>query len=99
MKRIARGDCFYDITKIKNITNGDIGQAVIQHAAESASDVSNNSISQNSEKSIPAAQESEENLSNTTENELLSDPADDEKSDRQILAAALMSTAQKGFFT
>jgi len=59
----------------------------------------NSSIPQNAEKSTPAVQESEENLSSTTENELLSDPADDEKSDREILAAALMSTAQKGFFT
>ena len=49
IKRIQRGDCFYDITKIENITDGDIGQSILRHAAESVSDVSNNSIPENSE--------------------------------------------------
>ena len=46
IKRIARGDCFYDITKIEDITSGDIGQAIIKSAAESTSDVSSSSIPQ-----------------------------------------------------
>ena len=45
-----RGDYFYDITKIRNITDGDIGRIILKHDAESVSDVSNNSIPQNSEK-------------------------------------------------
>ena len=50
IKLIDRGDCFYDVTKIKDITDGTAGQALIQ-AAGSVYDVSNNSIAQNSEKS------------------------------------------------
>ena len=50
IKRIARGDCFYDITKIENITNGNMGQSILKHAAQSESDVSNNSIPDFSEK-------------------------------------------------
>ena len=60
IKLIARGDCFYDITKIKDITNGTAGQAFIK-AAGSVYDVSNNSIpdseqkvKENSEKSLSA---------------------------------------------
>ena len=45
IKRIARGDCFYDITEIKNITNDNIGQSII-NAAESEGDVYNNRVSQ-----------------------------------------------------
>ena len=36
--------------KIENITNGNIGQSILKHAAESASDVSDNIIPENSEK-------------------------------------------------
>ena len=50
IKLIDRGDCFYDVTKIKDITDGTAGQALIQ-AAGSVYDVSNNSIAQKSEKS------------------------------------------------
>ena len=32
IKRIARGDLFYDITQIKNITDGDMGQSIITDA-------------------------------------------------------------------
>ena len=39
IKRIARGDVFYDITKIKNITNGIMGQS-IKKDAQSISDKS-----------------------------------------------------------
>ena len=46
MKLIDRGDCFYDITKIEDITNGTAGQAIIT-AAGSVYDIFNNSISQN----------------------------------------------------
>ena len=46
IKRIARGDCFYDITEIENITNDNIGQSIINNAAKSIHDVSNSSISQ-----------------------------------------------------
>ncbi|MBO5338241.1 MAG: hypothetical protein J6A96_00920 [Clostridia bacterium] len=49
IKLIDRGDCFYDITKIEDITNGAAGQALIK-AAGSADISSNNSISENSEK-------------------------------------------------
>lgn len=48
IKLIDRGDCFYDITKIKDITDGSAGQAFIK-AAGSVYDVSNNSISQKSD--------------------------------------------------
>ena len=44
IKRIARGDVFYDITKIKDITDGNIGRGVAAHA-ESTGD-SDNNISQ-----------------------------------------------------
>ena len=63
IKRIARGDCFYDITKIENITDGNIGQSIINHAAESESDVSTNSIPDNSEKSNSFSKNSEEKSS------------------------------------
>ena len=43
IKLIARGDCFYDVTKIKDITNGTAGQTLIK-AAGSVSDTSNNII-------------------------------------------------------
>ena len=49
IKLIDRGDCFYDITKIEDITNGAAGQALIK-AAGSADISSNNSISENGEK-------------------------------------------------
>ncbi len=45
IKRIKKGDCFYDITQIKNITNDNIGQNIINNAAKSAGDAIN-SISQ-----------------------------------------------------
>ncbi len=43
VKLIARGDCFYDITNIKDITNSSAGQALIK-AAGSIDDVSADSI-------------------------------------------------------
>ena len=46
IKRIARGDVFYDITKIKEITDGHIGRGVAAHA-ESTGDSVNGSIIQN----------------------------------------------------
>ena len=49
IKLISRGDCFYDITKIKDITDGTAGQALIK-AAGSVSDISNNSITNSAEK-------------------------------------------------
>lgn len=49
IKLISRGDCFYDITKIKDITDGTAGQALIK-AAGSVSDISNNSITDSTEK-------------------------------------------------
>ena len=52
------------------------------------------SISQNSGKSTPQAQENAENLPGMDSNELFSDPADDEKSAREVLSAALMGAAQ-----
>ena len=45
IKLIAKGDCFYDMTKIEDITNGTAGQAFLQ-AASSIGDVSHVSISQ-----------------------------------------------------
>ncbi len=54
IKLIDRGDCFYDMTKIRDITNGAAGQAFIK-AAGSANNVSKNSIPQNSEKSTENA--------------------------------------------
>ncbi|MBE6598557.1 MAG: hypothetical protein E7638_03845 [Ruminococcaceae bacterium] len=47
IKLIQRGDCFYDITNIKNITNSTAGQAFVK-AAGSVDDVSNNSIADSS---------------------------------------------------
>lgn len=49
IKRIARGDVFYDITKIKEITDGHIGRGVAAHA-ESIGDPNEN-ISQDGSKS------------------------------------------------
>lgn len=49
IKLISRGDCFYDITKIKDITDGTAGQALIK-AAGSVSDISNNSITDSTKK-------------------------------------------------
>ena len=46
IKRIVRGDVFYDITKIKEITDGHIGRGVAAHA-ESTGDSVNGSIIQN----------------------------------------------------
>ena len=48
IKLIERGDCFYDITKIEDITNGTAGQTLIK-AAGSVYDSSINSIPENSE--------------------------------------------------
>ena len=50
MKLIARGDCFYDITKIKDITNSAAGQALIK-AAGSVSNISK-SIIPNSDRKV-----------------------------------------------
>ena len=61
IKLIARGDCFYDITKIENITDGTDGQALIK-AAISADDVSNISIPDSSAKINPSGENSK-NLS------------------------------------
>ncbi len=49
IKRIARGDCFYDITEIKNITDSNVGRNIINDIAKSEGNVSTDSISQNSE--------------------------------------------------
>ena len=57
IKLIARGDCFYDITKIEDITNGSAGQALIK-AASSVSTSSDTIISQNPEKSTPELKKS-----------------------------------------
>ena len=48
IKRIAQGDCFYDITQIKNITDSDIGQNIVNYAAKSIGDVSDPTIAQQS---------------------------------------------------
>jgi hypothetical protein len=61
IKRIERGDCFYDITKIENITGGTIGQNILKYDAESASDVSTYSIAQNAEKSTALEKKVSEN--------------------------------------
>lgn len=45
IKLISRGDCFYDITKIKDITNGTDGQAYLK-AAISAYDITDTSVTQ-----------------------------------------------------
>ena len=82
IKRIRRGDCFYDITEIKNITAGNMGQAILANAAQSQGDVPNNSIPQNPDLS--------------TENAKVSENSDDvqfqyrrvEEEDRQVLARA-----------
>ena len=50
IKLIERGDCFYDITKIKDITDSAAGQALIK-AAGSVYDISKYSISQTSQNS------------------------------------------------
>ncbi len=47
VKLISRGDCFYDITKIKDITDGTDGQAYLK-AAISEGNVFDNSIPQHS---------------------------------------------------
>ena len=49
VKLIQRGDCFYDITKIEDITSGSAGQTLIK-AAGSAQTSSNNSIPETTEK-------------------------------------------------
>ena len=46
IKRINRGDCYYDITEIENITNGNLGQSIIEYAAQSISDVSDTIVNQ-----------------------------------------------------
>ena len=51
IKLIQRGDCFYDITKIKDITNGTAGQALIKTAG-SVYNVSKNSIPPKTDLSI-----------------------------------------------
>lgn len=48
VKLIERGDCFYDITNIKNITNSSAGQTLIK-AAGSIGDASVDSIAQSDE--------------------------------------------------
>ena len=48
IKLIDRGDCFYDITKIRDITHGSAGQALIK-AAGSVYNTSTNSIPQKSD--------------------------------------------------
>ena len=62
IKLIARGDCFYDITKIENITDGTDGQALIK-ATISADDVSNISIPDSVEKINSSDENSEKNFS------------------------------------
>lgn len=76
IKRIARGDVFYDITKIKEITDGHIGRGVAAHA-ESTGD-SDNNISQdvgksNTQYSLPD-EDSINNYANEHETEFVDVP-------------------------
>ncbi len=48
IKLVSKGDCFYDITKIEDVTDGTAGQALIK-AAGSVDKSSTNSIPENSE--------------------------------------------------
>ena len=65
---IERGNCFYDITKIKDITNGTAGQALIK-AAGSVYDVSKDSIHPNE----PNVNTSDKNILSTADKKLLFD--------------------------
>lgn len=71
IKLIARGDCFYDITKIKNITDSTAGQAFLE-AAGSVDNVSNNSIPysvsevKSEDESVTKMQQSEETSEEST---------------------------------
>ena len=115
IKLIDRGDCFYDITKIKDITDGSAGQAFIK-AAGSVYDVSNNSISQKSHLSTDSSKKIFENEGKASqdldffdfleESEGVTDVAEVEArelSNREMLADMLerddMSPSQKGFLT
>ena len=62
IKLIGRGDCFYDITKIEDITSGTAGQTLIK-AAGSAQISSDNSISENEEKINSSDERSSKNRS------------------------------------
>lgn len=62
IKLIDRGDCFYDVTKIKDITNSSAGQALIK-AAGSVRNAFVNSIPQTAEKINTSTKKSFENSS------------------------------------
>lgn len=62
IKLIARGDCFYDMTKIEDITNGNVGQTLIK-AAGSVYKSSTSSITEPGEKVNTFSEKSSEKSS------------------------------------
>ena len=80
----------YDIVDIKKENSSSLPQSWIAKMDKNISSSHTNSITQNSEMSTPSAQENSGNGATG----LKSDPEDDVKSDREILAGALMSVAQ-----
>lgn len=89
IKRIQRGDCFYDITEIENITKGNMGQAILANAAQSQGDVPSTSISQNPDLST----ENAKILENSDDGQFQYRRVDAE-TDRQTLAKAAQSMAR-----
>ena len=79
IKLIERGDCFYDITKIRDITNGTAGQALIK-AAGSVYDTSISSISQKTQNSNSSGKNSSKDFDSGERNAL----PDAKKTDKTI---------------
>lgn len=107
IKLIDRGDCFYDITKIRDITHGTAGQALIK-AAGSVYNTSTNSISQKPDLSTDSAEKNSGKEGKASQDlefvDFLNENAEkSEQSDRELLAQALesdaLSPSEKGFLT
>ena len=107
IKLIDRGDCFYDITKIRDITHGTAGQALIK-AAGSVYNTSTNSISQKPDLSTDSAEKNSGKQGKASQDlefvDFLNENAEkSEQSDRELLAQALesdaLSPSEKGFLT
>ncbi len=91
IKLIERGDCFYDITKIRDITNGTAGQALIK-AAGSVYDTSISSISQKSQNSNSSDKNSSKDFDSGERSAL----ADGKRATTGEVAAVKSSISKRG---
>ena len=89
--RITRGDVFHDITKIKDITNSNMGQSISANAQSAGN--ANNSISNSAGSVNTKYSQWDEGVS---DRELLLDAATEENASEAVLAYARKYRAYEG---